>query len=135
VTITDLRFVFFPESFQTLQRLYQKILARCSAHRAAHLMTYSVSTAKDLAQVYGIPAEKISVAFPGLRVAHTIGCTLEIKDISCGVPANRRDIKFFVLPKRPNAPDHHRSMKTGLAAHLTNVGMHIAGASRAAAGF
>lgn len=70
VTVTDLSFVVFPESFRTGQRLYQSLFTRLSVHRAAHLITYSASTARDLTRFYAVPAERITVVFPGVDVAY-----------------------------------------------------------------
>ncbi len=70
ITVTDLSFVIFPQGFRLGQRLYQNILTRLSAHRATHLITYSSSTARDLTKFFAVPAEKITVVFPGVDAAY-----------------------------------------------------------------
>jgi glycosyltransferase involved in cell wall biosynthesis len=70
ITVTDLSFVVFPEGFRVGQRLYQNILTRLSVHRASHLITYSASTARDLTRFFAVPAEKITVIFPGVDAAY-----------------------------------------------------------------
>lgn len=70
VTVTDLSFVAFPESFKPFQRFYQTFFTRLSARRATHLIAISAHTAHDLSRLWGISAERISVAYPGVDDAY-----------------------------------------------------------------
>jgi len=70
VTVMDLSFIVYPESLKPLQRVYQRVFARLSAHRAARLITISASTARDVAQFFGVPANKTTVVFPGVDAAY-----------------------------------------------------------------
>lgn len=77
VTVTDLSFMAFPESFRPSQRLYQRFFTRMSVQRASHLIAISSSTARDLGKFFAVPATKISVIFPGVDIAYH-----PIRDIS-----------------------------------------------------
>jgi len=70
VTVTDLSFLFFPQSFRAGQRVYQQLLTRMSARRANHLITYSSCTARDVSRQYGVPASKLTVVHPGVDAAY-----------------------------------------------------------------
>jgi glycosyltransferase involved in cell wall biosynthesis len=66
VTVTDLSFWVFPESFKTFQRIYQRLFTRLSARRATHLIAISAHTARDLGQFCAVSADRISVTYPGV---------------------------------------------------------------------
>jgi len=70
ITVTDLSFMVFPESFRTFRRFYQRFFTRLSVRRASHLITYSTSTAQDLTRFFAVPAGRISVVFPGVDTAY-----------------------------------------------------------------
>ena len=70
VTVTDLSFMVFPESFRNSQRLYQSLFTRLSVRRASHVIAISASTAQDLTRFFGVPAERITVTFPGVDAAY-----------------------------------------------------------------
>ncbi|MGB9879890.1 MAG: glycosyltransferase family 4 protein [Anaerolineae bacterium] len=70
VTVTDLSFMVFPESFRPFQRLYQRFFTRMSVQRASHLIAISSSTAQDLGKFFAVPMTKISVIFPGVDTAY-----------------------------------------------------------------
>jgi glycosyltransferase involved in cell wall biosynthesis len=70
VTVTDLSFMVFPESFRTSQRLYQSVFTRLSVRRASRVIAISASTAQDLTRFFGVPAERITVTFPGVDAAY-----------------------------------------------------------------
>jgi glycosyltransferase involved in cell wall biosynthesis len=63
VTIHDLAYEHFPESFHRLERAYLKSLVPRTARRADHILTVSNYSAADIAGRYGIPREKITVAY------------------------------------------------------------------------
>lgn len=70
VTVTDLSFMIFPESFKTLQRFYQRFFTHLSARRADHLIAISNSTARDLSRFFGVLNEKITVTYPGVDATY-----------------------------------------------------------------
>jgi len=70
VTVTDLSFMVFPESFRVSQRVYQRFFTGMSVRRASHLIAISASTAQDLGKFFAVPATKISVIFPGVDTAY-----------------------------------------------------------------
>jgi glycosyltransferase involved in cell wall biosynthesis len=70
VTITDLSFEVFPESFGASRRLYQRVLARQSARRADCVIAISQSTSRDLQKYFGVPRERIAVVYPGVGQAY-----------------------------------------------------------------
>lgn len=70
VTVTDLSFMVFPESFRPFQRLYQRFFTQMSVHRASHLIAISSSTAQDLGKFFAVPATNISVIFPAVDAVY-----------------------------------------------------------------
>jgi glycosyltransferase involved in cell wall biosynthesis len=66
VTVYDLSFVHYPERLPAARRLYLQLLTRWSCQRARRVIAISQSTARDLTATFGIPAEKIDVAVPGV---------------------------------------------------------------------
>ncbi|MBU0704040.1 MAG: glycosyltransferase family 4 protein, partial [Chloroflexi bacterium] len=65
VTVHDLGYLHFPETHPRLQRLYLDLSTRWNGRAAAHLLADSQATKADLVTHYGIPPEKITVAYPG----------------------------------------------------------------------
>ncbi len=70
ITVMDLTFVVYPESFKPLQRIYQNLFTRLSAQRASRVITISTSTAKDLQRFFAVPAAKTTVTLPGVGAAY-----------------------------------------------------------------
>jgi glycosyltransferase involved in cell wall biosynthesis len=66
VTVYDLSFVHYPETFTGGRRAYLKLFTRLSCRRAQRIIAISESTRRDIVQQWGIPAAKISVAYPGV---------------------------------------------------------------------
>ncbi len=66
VTMMDLSFMVFPESFQAFQRGYQRLFTRLSARKATHLIAISRSTARDLTRFFGVDPARVSVTLPGV---------------------------------------------------------------------
>ncbi|MBI3549157.1 MAG: glycosyltransferase family 4 protein [Elusimicrobia bacterium] len=62
LTIHDLSFEYFPESFPRDRALFLK-MTRFSAKAASAILTVSENTKRDLVRLYGIPAEKIHVIY------------------------------------------------------------------------
>jgi len=66
VTVHDVGYEHFPQAHPWSQRAYLRWSTRHSAHRARVVFTDSRSTAQDLRHFYGVPEEKMVVAYPGL---------------------------------------------------------------------
>ena len=65
VTVHDLGYLYFPQAHPTLARIYLDLSTRWSAHVAVHVIADSQATKDDLVRHYGVPAAKITVAYPG----------------------------------------------------------------------
>jgi glycosyltransferase involved in cell wall biosynthesis len=65
VTVHDLGYLHFPEAHPQPQRLYLDLSTRWNARVAAHVLADSEATKADLVARYGVPAGKITVAYPG----------------------------------------------------------------------
>ena len=65
VTVHDLGYRHFPEAHPLMQRLYLDWSTRFSARAATHVIADSEATKSDLMRFYNIPAEKITVIYPG----------------------------------------------------------------------
>ncbi len=66
VTIHDLGYLHEPALHPPMQRLYLDLSTRWSAHRARRLVADSQATKADLVARYNVPADKITVAYPGV---------------------------------------------------------------------
>ena len=66
LTVHDLSFEHFPHYFHPIKQRYLAAFTRLSARRAAHVLADSGSTRDDLVQMYGVPASRITVVYPGL---------------------------------------------------------------------
>jgi glycosyltransferase involved in cell wall biosynthesis len=65
VTVHDLGYRFFPDAHPLRQRLYLDFSTRFSAWAAAHVLADSEATRRDLIRMDRVPAEKITVVYPG----------------------------------------------------------------------
>lgn len=65
VTVHDLGYLHFPQAHPWGQRLYLDLSTRWNARACAHLLADSRATRADLIARYGVPADKITVAYPG----------------------------------------------------------------------
>jgi glycosyltransferase involved in cell wall biosynthesis len=66
ITIHDLSFIRHPEFFRPMNRLYLKTFTGPSLRRATAVITDSDSTARDVTQLLGVPAERIFTVYPGV---------------------------------------------------------------------
>ncbi len=66
VTVHDLSFLLYPQSFRTLNRLYLKHFAGLSVRRARRVIAVSESTKQDLVHLYGLTPDKIDVVHNGV---------------------------------------------------------------------
>jgi glycosyltransferase involved in cell wall biosynthesis len=65
VTVYDLSFLHYPQVLSASRRLYLRLFTALSCRRARRVIAISGSTARDVAESFGIPADKIDVAVPG----------------------------------------------------------------------
>jgi glycosyltransferase involved in cell wall biosynthesis len=66
VTVHDLSFVFYPQNFQLLKRLYLQFFTRLSVRRARRVIAISENTKRDVVQQYGISADRVDLIYYGL---------------------------------------------------------------------
>jgi glycosyltransferase involved in cell wall biosynthesis len=66
VTVHDLSFLFFPQSFRALNRSYLRLFTRLSVRRAQRVLAVSESTKRDLVQYYGLSPAKVDVVHNGV---------------------------------------------------------------------
>lgn len=69
VTIHDLAWVYFPETFKTFQRIYLRISTWYAVKYAKKVIAVSEQTKKDLIKHYNVPAEKIVVIYHGFDLS------------------------------------------------------------------
>lgn len=67
VTVFDLSFIFYPERYPTLRRLYLTTQAKRSCQKATRVIAISRSGKRDIHTHFGIPLHKIDVVYPGLN--------------------------------------------------------------------
>ena len=70
VTVHDLSFCLFPETFRPGQRFYQTILTRWTARHAERVIAVSESTRADLVRLFGVPRDRITVVPNGVDPAY-----------------------------------------------------------------
>jgi glycosyltransferase involved in cell wall biosynthesis len=66
VTVHDLSFLFFPQSFRTLNRSYLRLFTWLSLRRARRVLAVSESTKRDLVRYYGLSPAKVDVVYNGV---------------------------------------------------------------------
>jgi glycosyltransferase involved in cell wall biosynthesis len=66
VTIHDLSFLLYPQSFRWMNRLYLTHLSRWSVKRAERVIAVSASTRNDLMKWYAIAPDKIDIVHNGV---------------------------------------------------------------------
>lgn len=68
-TVYDLSFVRYPQSFNRVNRLYLTWAVRQSVRRANRVIAISESTKRDLVQMFGAKADRVSVVYCGVDPA------------------------------------------------------------------
>jgi glycosyltransferase involved in cell wall biosynthesis len=66
VTIYDLSFLHHPKALSGARRGYLRLFSHLSCRRARRIIAISESTRRDLVKQWGIAADKIDVAYPGV---------------------------------------------------------------------
>ena len=69
VTIHDISFEFFPEYFNPRERMRMKLLIPLSGRRAAHVLTISEYSRRQLIETYRLSEEKVTVTYLGVSPA------------------------------------------------------------------
>lgn len=68
ITIMDLAFLYFPETFKPSVLNQLKSWTKSSALSASHIFTISENSKKDIIKEYGISPGKITVTYPGSNI-------------------------------------------------------------------
>lgn len=66
VTVLDLSFILFPESFRPLNRLYLNLFTRLSVRRAGRVIAISENTRQDAVRLLGLDEQKVQVVYCGV---------------------------------------------------------------------
>ncbi|CAG0936614.1 mannosyl-N-acetyl-alpha-D-glucosaminyl-diphospho-ditrans,octacis-undecaprenol 3-alpha-mannosyltransferase / alpha-1,3-rhamnosyltransferase [Thermoflexales bacterium] len=66
ITIYDVSFALFPQFFRGFNQTYLRVGTRWSARHAQRIVTISDCTRRDVHRLYGVPPERIDVAYPGV---------------------------------------------------------------------
>jgi len=66
VTVYDLSFLLYPESFKRFKRFYLGTFTRLSARKARRIITISESTKRDVVRLLGVSPEKVEVVYCGI---------------------------------------------------------------------
>jgi len=69
VTIYDLSFLLYPESFKRSKRFYLDLFTRLSVRRARRIIAISESTKCDVVRLLGVSPEKVQVVYCGIDEA------------------------------------------------------------------
>ncbi len=69
VTIHDISFEFFPEYFHPRERARMKLLIPLSGRRAAHVLTISEYSRRQLIETYGLREDRVDVTYLGVSPA------------------------------------------------------------------
>ena len=69
VTVHDLGYLYFPHAHRPLDRLYLDLSTRHNARAAAHLISDSQATKRDLVERYSVDPAKIAVVYAGYDAA------------------------------------------------------------------
>jgi glycosyltransferase involved in cell wall biosynthesis len=67
LTVHDLSFVHYPETFPPALVRYLNRLVPWSIRRASHILADSESTRRDLLRIWSVPEEKLSVLYSGVH--------------------------------------------------------------------
>ncbi len=65
VTIYDLSFLLYPESFKRFKRFYLGLFTRFSVRKARRIIAISESTKRDVVRLLGVPPDKVDVVYCG----------------------------------------------------------------------
>lgn len=110
VTIHDVSFTRHPEWFRWRERLRRNLLTRRAARRAGAVITVSEFSKREIAELYEIPPERITVVYNGLTArAFSASHAREPMVLYAGSIFNRRRLPDLIagfakaLPSVPSA--------------------------------
>jgi glycosyltransferase involved in cell wall biosynthesis len=69
ITIYDVSFALYPQLFRGFNQTYLRAGTRWSAPHAQRLITISECARRDVHRLYGVPLDRITVAYPGVDEA------------------------------------------------------------------
>jgi glycosyltransferase involved in cell wall biosynthesis len=69
VTIYDLSFLIYPDSFKRSKRFYLDLFTRLSARKARRIIAISDSTKRDVVRLLGVSPDKVGVVYCGIGEA------------------------------------------------------------------
>ena len=67
VTVHDLAFIRFPHTFRAYNRTYLDFATRLSVRKASHILTVSEYIKRELVELLGVPAERVTVTYNAAR--------------------------------------------------------------------
>lgn len=126
ISVMDLGFYRFPEQFRKKDLWQLKSWTEYSAKKAAHILTISESTKKDIIARYGVRPEKITVTYPGYdkeKFKYQIP-NIKIKEIKKRYKIKGEYLLFLgVLKPNKNVESLLEAFKT-LTSHESRVTSH-----------
>ncbi len=66
VTVHDLAFLYYPETFPVKDRILHRLYVRWAVRKATHIIAISEATKQDIIANYAIPEHRISVVYHGI---------------------------------------------------------------------
>ena len=120
LTVHDLSFIHFPETFPPVLVKYLNHVVPWSVSRASHILADSISTKNDLIDHWAVPERKITVLYSGvseayhpvkdLAVLHSVRQTYGLQDnpyvLSVGTIQPRKNYQMLIRAFAPIARQH-----------------------------
>jgi glycosyltransferase involved in cell wall biosynthesis len=127
VTIHDLAHEHYPEFFHPLEAMRMKALVRWTAGRADHILTVSEFSAADISRHFGVPREKITVAYqaaaPDFRPRDKAQCQEHIaRNYGIDSPFVLYVGRIQARKNLPRLVEAYAGLQKGIAARLVIVG-------------
>lgn len=122
LTVHDLSFVHYPETFPAKLVAYLNRVVPWSVGRAGHILADSLSTSRDLQSLWGVAAERITVLYSGVneRFRPVDGATLssvchryELDQpfiLAVGTVQPRKNYEMLIRAFQPVAERHPHSL-------------------------